>query len=123
MAIGCTRRRHVDPPEIIDGHEEFIVEAIINHRIKKLRSGNREEHKVAFAGYGPHYNKWLALITFLRKRGFTITENPHYREAERYANEGLKILRSHIDKWGVDYPRYLEAELRDILKTSTKTLE
>lgn len=28
----------------------------------------------------PHYNKWIALIAFLRKRGFVITENPHYKE-------------------------------------------
>ncbi len=43
-------------------------------------------------------------------------ENPLYKEAERYAEEGLKILQSHVDKWGSNYPKYLEAELKDILQ-------
>jgi hypothetical protein len=44
---------------LVDGHKEFEVEAVLNHRIKKRRSGDRTEYKVAFEGYGPHYNKWL----------------------------------------------------------------
>jgi Reverse transcriptase (RNA-dependent DNA polymerase)/RNase H-like domain found in reverse transcriptase/Integrase zinc binding domain/Chromo (CHRromatin Organisation MOdifier) domain/Aspartyl protease len=54
-----TRRPLPPSTTLIDGHEEFEVEAVINHRIKKLRSGPKEEYKVAFKGYGPHYNKWL----------------------------------------------------------------
>jgi Reverse transcriptase (RNA-dependent DNA polymerase)/Integrase zinc binding domain/RNase H-like domain found in reverse transcriptase/Chromo (CHRromatin Organisation MOdifier) domain/Aspartyl protease len=56
-----TRRPSPPPTTLIEGHEQFEVEAVINHRIKKLRSGPKEEYKVAFVGYGPHYNKWLPL--------------------------------------------------------------
>lgn len=28
----------------------------------------------------PHYNKWIAIIKFLRRRGFEIKENPSYKE-------------------------------------------
>ncbi len=28
----------------------------------------------------PHYNNWMSIIRFLKKRGFTIKENPSYKE-------------------------------------------
>jgi hypothetical protein len=56
-----TRELLPPPTTLIDGHEAFEVEAVINHRIRKLRSGPRTEYRVAFKGYGPHYNKWLPL--------------------------------------------------------------
>ena len=43
-------------------------------------------------------------------------ERPIYSEAEKYAEEGIKILKSHIENQGLNYPKYLEAELREILK-------
>jgi hypothetical protein len=54
-----TRQPLPPPTTLINGHDEYAVEAVIDHRIKKLRSGPREEYKVAFTGYGPHCNKWL----------------------------------------------------------------
>ncbi len=39
------------------------------------------------------------------------------------AEEGLKILQSHVDKWGSSYPKYLEAELKDILQKSKSNIE
>ena len=66
--VSLLKKYHADtrvirPPqsEFIDGHEEFTVEAVVGHRIRKLRSGSREEYRVAFQGYGPHHNKWLPL--------------------------------------------------------------
>ena len=56
-----TRQPLPPPATLVDGHTEFAVEAIINHRIRKLRSGSKEEYKVAFVGYGPYYNKWLPI--------------------------------------------------------------
>jgi hypothetical protein len=50
-------------------------------------------------------------------------EEPMYKEAERYAEEGLKILKSHVDKWGSNYPKYLEAELKEILKNSESDIK
>jgi Chromo (CHRromatin Organisation MOdifier) domain len=54
-----TRQTKPPPSDIIDGHELFKVDSIINHRTRKTRGGPREEYKVAFVGYGPFYNKWL----------------------------------------------------------------
>ncbi len=50
-------------------------------------------------------------------------ENTLYKEAERYAEEGLKILQSHADKWGSEYPKFLEAELKEILQKSESGIE
>lgn len=38
-----------------------------------------------------------------------------YELAEKYANEGMEILKSHIDMWGPNYPKALEVELKEIL--------
>ena len=43
-------------------------------------------------------------------------EAPIYNTAEEYANEGLKILISHVEKFGYNYPKALEAELKEILQ-------
>ena len=69
----------------------------------------------------PERQKWAILSIALAENNDLLClkdENPHYKEAERYAEGGIKILQSHIDKWGTDYPRYLEAELKDILQNS-----
>jgi len=42
-------------------------------------------------------------------------ESPLYAEAEEYANEGLNILFSRVEKYGINYPKSLEAELKEIL--------
>ncbi|ACL16708.1 hypothetical protein [Methanosphaerula palustris] len=46
-------------------------------------------------------------------------ESSMYANAEEYANEGLKILISHIEKYGINYPKSLEADLKDILEEKT----
>ena len=42
-------------------------------------------------------------------------ESPLYSIAEKYAEEGMKIIQSHRDRYGINYPKFLEVELRDIL--------
>jgi len=42
-------------------------------------------------------------------------EKPLYLKTEKYAEEGLKILESHIDRYGTNYPKALEIELKEIL--------
>ncbi len=39
----------------------------------------------------PHYNKWLALIYFLKKRGFTITANPYFEKGATCLSKYHKI--------------------------------
>ncbi|MGB8219690.1 MAG: hypothetical protein WCE46_04840 [Methanoregula sp.] len=42
-------------------------------------------------------------------------ESPLYAEAEEYAHEGLSILISRVEKYGINYPKSLETELKEIL--------
>jgi len=43
-------------------------------------------------------------------------EGPLYNLSEKYAEEGMKIIQSHVERYGLSYPKFLEAELRDILE-------
>ncbi len=63
--------------------------------------------------------KWGLLSTAIAKKDDLLVlkdEKPIYAEAEKYVEEGIGILKSHIEKQGLNYPKYLEAELRDLLK-------
>lgn len=42
-------------------------------------------------------------------------EDQLYAKAEKYANEGIGILQSHMELHGLNYPKFLDAELREIL--------
>jgi hypothetical protein len=42
-------------------------------------------------------------------------EAPIYRLAEAYANEGIKILTSHMEKYGLSYPKKLIIDLKRLL--------
>jgi hypothetical protein len=42
-----------------------------------------------------------------------------YTKAEEYAHEGLNILISRIEKYGNNYPKELEVELKEILAEKT----
>ena len=38
-----------------------------------------------------------------------------YEHAEEYAKEGIEIIKSRMEKYGTNYPKQLEAELKEIL--------
>ena len=47
-------------PTMVDDHDEYEVESILNHRHRKLRNGATTlEFRVSFKGYEPHRNLWL----------------------------------------------------------------
>ena len=54
------RTRRPAPPDAVqvDGHEEYEVESIVNHRESKR--SKKLEYRVAFKGYGPERNRWLS---------------------------------------------------------------
>ena len=63
--------------------------------------------------------KWGILSTQIAQKEDLLVlkdEKFVYSEAERYAEEGIKVIKSHMEKHGLNYPKYLEAELREILK-------
>lgn len=44
-----------------------------------------------------------------------------YQNAEKYANEGIKIIQSNMDHWGVmNYAKALESELLEIFEEEIK---
>jgi hypothetical protein len=62
--------------------------------------------------------KWGILCVGIAKNNDLLVlkdERPIYSDAEQYANEGIKILQSHVDNNGTNYPKHLEAELRELL--------
>jgi len=102
---------------------DLLIFAMALGRLRGQKSDVKDRQANIPVSNMPEKQKWAILSIALAEHNDLVClkdENPHYKEAERYANEGLKILKSHIDKWGPEYPRYLEAELRDILKKSTK---
>jgi len=67
----------------------------------------------------PEKLKWAILCTSIAdKNDLSVLkdENEIYKDAERYGEEGLKILQSHIKRYGINYPYYLERELMDRLR-------
>jgi hypothetical protein len=53
------------PPDPVlndQGEEEYYVEEILNHRIRRLGRGKRLEFLVRWTGYGPDADEWLPLI-------------------------------------------------------------
>lgn len=62
--------------------------------------------------------KWCILASEIAEKEDLLVlkdEKKVYAKAEQYAEEGMKILKSHIEKHGLSYPKYLEAELKEIL--------
>lgn len=62
--------------------------------------------------------KWALLSIGIAENNGLIClkdEKSIYDMAESYAKEGIEILKSHMDKWGTNYPKLLEIELKEIL--------
>jgi len=63
--------------------------------------------------------KWAVLSIGIEEKGdlFCLKdETPIYSEAEKYAHEGIKIIKSNIDEHSINYPLKLEEILRNILE-------
>jgi hypothetical protein len=44
------------PGELLDGHMEFEVDAVIKHKVTR----GKLLYKLSFVGYGPHRNRWTS---------------------------------------------------------------
>ena len=54
-------RRHSQPREAIistDGHEEYFVDEIVDHRMRKHRRRTTKEYLVFWEGYPTHEATW-----------------------------------------------------------------
>ena len=63
------------PPDIIDNHEEYEVEAILSHR----GNGNRRRYLVKWVGYPTSENQWLPEMELSRNATETLKD---YKEAK-----------------------------------------
>jgi hypothetical protein len=63
MIVACFHRDQVirPPPDIIDDHEEYEVEKILDKRERKYGRGKRIEYLVLWKGYPIYEASWLPL--------------------------------------------------------------
>lgn len=92
MAIG--KQRHQKTP---------LTSKLSNVRVDAMT----EKQKWALLSVSISENKSLLCLK---------DEAPLYANAEEYAHEGLTILISHVEKYGNNYPKILEVELKEILE-------
>ena len=45
-------------PILVSGEEEYEVEAILNHKTQRLRSGQKNQYLIRWQGYGPTEDSW-----------------------------------------------------------------
>jgi len=45
-------------PILVSGEEEYEIEAILNHKTQRLRSGVKNQYLVRWQGYGPTEDSW-----------------------------------------------------------------
>jgi len=93
--------------------------ALAKHREHKYDGNVKERQSNIPVQALTEKQKWAILSIALAEQHDMICledEGVIYRDAEKYAEEGLEILKSHIDKWGPNYPKALETELKEILE-------
>lgn len=96
----------------------FVFAMAVGYHRDKSSEPRNKANDVPLSAFTEE-QKWAALsaaITKKRDLHVLTDEKPLYAEAENYAEEGIKIIQSHVDRHGTNYPKYLEAELRDLLK-------
>lgn len=92
--------------------------ALAKHREQKFDGNLKEKQSNIPVQALTEKQKWAILsIALAEQHDMTSLkdESPIYRDAEKYAEEGLQILKSHIEKRGPNYPQALEIELKEIL--------
>lgn len=95
----------------------FLAMAIGINRNKECPIKGKKEKNIPVSAFSEE-QKWAILSKGIAESQSLLVlqdEKSIYEMAERYAEEGLSIIKSHIEKNGLNYPKFLEAELRDII--------
>lgn len=116
---------NIDSSTIFAGKRQkdlFIFAMALGYHKRNLRSNATKTDKMKSnipVSAVPEDQKWAVLSTGILDANDLIClkdERDIYKKAELYAEEGIRILESHMDKWSVNYPKFLEKELKEILK-------
>ncbi|MBT8508696.1 hypothetical protein AZH53_09795 [Methanomicrobiaceae archaeon CYW5] len=62
--------------------------------------------------------KWCIVASGIEETGDILClddQKSVYEDAEEYAKEGIEIIKSHMERYGPNYPKQLELELKEIL--------
>jgi hypothetical protein len=74
-----------DPIVTADGEEEYFVEELLRHRVRRIGRRNRVEFLVRWTGYGPDADEWLPLA--------------EVEETEAYDRYETEMRRLHGPTW------------------------
>ena len=77
-----------EPPEPLvneDGEEEYYVQELLQHRVRRIGRRARLEFLVRWTGYGPDADEWLPLVDI--------------EETEAYDHYEAEMRRAHGPQW------------------------
>ncbi|MDW7774878.1 MAG: hypothetical protein SCH39_00910 [Methanosarcinales archaeon] len=100
---------------------DLFIFAMALGKFKESNSGLKDKQANIPVDAISEQQKWALLsigITECNELICLKDEGALYEEAEKYAEEGLKILKSHMDKWTINYSKALAADLKEILDES-----
>lgn len=92
--------------------------ALGKHREMKSAFSTNEKNDFVSVDAMDQRQKWALLSIGIAEGNALLClkdEGPIYKLAETYAREGIQILKSRMEHAGINYPKELEVELREIL--------
>lgn len=98
--------------------KDLFIFAMALGKNEGRKSGVKDKQPNASVAAMSEKQKWALLSIGLNENNDLTClkdESELYETAEKYAEEGLKILESHIDHHGINYAKALEVELKEIL--------
>ncbi|KFY19162.1 hypothetical protein V493_08103, partial [Pseudogymnoascus sp. VKM F-4281 (FW-2241)] len=76
-------------PEIVDGEEEYRVEAVLDHRTVRKGRGTREEYLIRWVGYTADDDQWVPKLDV----GLPLIKAYHKEQAERNGSlKGVAVM-------------------------------
>ena len=91
--------------------------ALGKNREQKAEIGSKKINNIPVSAISEK-QKWALLSIGVSEENGLLSlkdESSMYQLAEAYANEGIEILASHMEKYGFSYPKELSLELKKML--------
>ena len=96
----------------------FFAYAVGKNRNEKSTFGANDRQSNVRIDAMDNKEKWSVLASGIEESEDILcldNQKEIYETAEEYAKEGIEIIKSRMDKYGINYPKHLEAELKEIL--------